>query len=49
MKVVWIYINIKNFIEKVNYKWERTDSLTQVKYNEMIVSFNQPYKGVYKV
>ena len=38
-----------HFIEKVNYKWERTDSLAQVKYNEMIVSFNQPYKGVYRV
>lgn len=38
-----------HFIEKVNYKWERTDSLSQVKYNEMIVSFNQPYKGSYKV
>lgn len=36
-------------IEKVNYKWERTDSINGVKYNEMIVSFNQPYKGTYKV
>lgn len=35
-------------IERVNYKWERTDSLTQTKYNEMTVSFNQPYKGVVK-
>ena len=35
-------------IDKTNYKWERTDSLTQTKYNEMTVSFNQPYKGVFK-
>ena len=36
-------------IEKINYKWERTDSLTQTKYNEMLVSFDQPYKGKFKV
>lgn len=36
-------------IDKINYKWERTDTLTQTKYNEMLVSFNQPYKGIYKV
>lgn len=35
-------------IERVNYKWERIDSLTQTKYNEMLVSFNQPYKGEFK-
>ena len=35
-------------IDKVNYRWMQTDTLNNKRYNEMIVTILQPYKGTLK-
>ena len=36
-------------IDKSNYRWMQTDSVNNKNYNEMVVTLNQPYKGILKV
>ncbi|MBR5531943.1 MAG: glycoside hydrolase family 97 N-terminal domain-containing protein [Bacteroidales bacterium] len=36
-------------VDKANYRWMQTDSTSNKIYNEMVVTLNQPYKGVLKV